>query len=135
MNRRKAITALLAGTAVAAAKPSGNGPIQLHTDMHVKLEEEQQLLSDFEKLYLPAVRKAPGFIDAKLLKFEKATIGKAPEHFNYRLIQVFATEEQRVAWTLAEGHKTGWHVAIEKHLKVPFDAYLYSTKAEAKPAR
>ncbi len=128
------IAASAAGTTVGAAPKSGKA-IQLHTDLHVKLEEEQQLLEDFHKLYLPAIRKAPGFIDAKLVKFVKANIGKAPEHYNYRMIQVFETEEQREKWTLMEGHKVGWHTAIERHVQVPFIAYLYQVEAEYQPTR
>jgi heme-degrading monooxygenase HmoA len=138
MRRRTLLKSAIASAGVAAAAPaatSGRRPIQLHTDLHVKLEEEQQLIDDFHKLYLPRIRKAPGFIDAKLVKFVKANIGTAPEHYNYRLIQVFETEEQRHAWTLMEDHKIGWHKAIESHVKVPFIAYLYEIAAEAKPTR
>ena len=122
---------MLAPLAAAPAKM----PIQLHTDMHVKPEEEQQLIKDFHNLYLPAVKKAPGFIDATLVKFVKANIGKAHEHHNYRLVQVFETEELREKWTLMEGHKVAWHKAIESHVKVPFIAYLFQVTAAAKPSR
>ena len=69
-NLMKAFVALGAGSAAASA--ASLKPIQLHTDLEVKPEAEKQLLEDFDKLFLPRIRKAPGFIDAKLLKFRKA---------------------------------------------------------------
>ncbi|MFN0106671.1 MAG: antibiotic biosynthesis monooxygenase, partial [Bryobacteraceae bacterium] len=122
---------LAAGAAAPAfAAAAGPGPIHLHTDVHVKAGEEAKLIDDFHKLFRPRIRKAPGFIDAKLVKFVKANVGKAPTHTNYRLIQVFESEALREAWTTVDGHKLAWHTAIESHLKVPFDAYLFQIVAE-----
>jgi len=139
MKRRSVLKKLLAASTAAAvpALPAqaGKNPIQLHTDMHVKMEEEAQLLDEFQKLFLPRVSKAPGFIDAKLLKFKQANIGKQNPHFNYRLVQVFETEELREAWRKTEPHKIAWHKAIESHLKVPFDAFVYEIMAESKKTR
>ena len=141
MKRRNVLKKLFAASALAgAATPleaqrTGNAPIQLHTDLHVKLEEELQLLADFHNLFLPRIRKAPGFIDARLLKFKQANVGKAHPHFNYRLVQIFESEQLREAWTKAEGHKVAWHKAIEPHVKVPFDAFLYEIVAENKKTR
>ncbi len=127
MKRRNAITAMFVGAlgvSAAAASPA----IQLHTDLEVKAGSEQQLLADFEKLFLPRIRKAPGFIDAKLLKFRRANIGTAPERYNYRLVQTFSSEELREKWTLNPDHKVAWHTAIEKHVRTPFIAYLYDVQ-------
>lgn len=137
MQRRRVLKSLaMIGTvpvlpALASAAPAAKHPIQLHTDLNVKLEEEKQLLEDFKKKYLPRVRKAPGFIDAQLLKFRKANIGEAPTGHNYRLVQTFASEELREKWTVAEGHKIAWHEALESHVKVPFTAYLYEINGDA----
>jgi len=132
MKRRAVFQGVLAAAAAPAVPAAGPGPIQLHTDIHVKAGHEQKLLDDFHNLFLPRIRKAPGFIDAKLIKFVKANVGKAHPHFNYRLVQVFESEQQREAWSVAEGHKIAWHTAIESHLQVPFDAYLYQIAAEYK---
>lgn len=136
MKRRNIFHSLLAASAASFALPTeaqaATNPIQLHTDIHVKAEEEKQLLEDFHKLFLPRIKKAPGFIDAKLIKFVKANVGKINPHFNYRLVQVFETEALREAWSTAEGHKVAWHQAIESHLKVPFDAFVYEVVAESK---
>jgi heme-degrading monooxygenase HmoA len=134
MKRRTALQSLIAvPLAAQTSEPRRKTrPIQLHTDLQVKPDQEKQLLDDFYKLYLPNVKKAPGFIDAKLLKFRNANIGTAPERYNYRLVQIFESEELRIKWTEAEGHKVGWHTAIEKHVTVPFIAYLYEIAAESK---
>ena len=127
MKRRSALQSLLAAcglTTAAAPVPT----IQLHTDLEVKTESERQLLSDFEKLFLPRIRKAPGFIDAKLLKFRKANIGEPHARYNYRLVQTFTTEELREKWTINPDHKIAWHTAIEKHVKTPFIAYLFDAR-------
>ena len=139
MKRRTALKTLLAASpaAVPDAAPAQTrtSAIQLHTDVHVKAESEQALLDDFYKRYLPRIRKAPGFIEAKLLKFRKANIGKAHPHHNYRLVQVFESEALREKWTTAEGHKVAWHEAIEAHLKTPFDAMLFEIAAESKQTK
>jgi heme-degrading monooxygenase HmoA len=128
---KMAAAPVLAVAVPQQARTADKPPIQLHTDLHVKPEEEARLLEDFHALYLPRISKAPGFIEARLLKFRRANVGKAPEHFNYRLVQIFETEELRDAWTTAEGHKIAWHEAIESHVKVPFIAYLYDITAES----
>ena len=132
MNRRTALKSVIAAPAALMAQPGKGGlPIELHTDLHVKLEEEAQLLKEFHDLYLPRIRKAPGFVSAKLLKFENANIGKAPEHYNYRMVQVFQTEELREKWTLHEDHKIAWHKAIESHVQVPFIAFRYKVTGQS----
>jgi heme-degrading monooxygenase HmoA len=127
MKRRVAVQsmfALGAAQTLSAAAP----PIQLHTDLQVKPESEKQLLADFEKLFLPRIRKAPGFVEAKLLKFRRANVGPSPDRYNYRLVQIFSSEELREKWTAHEDHKIAWHTAIEKHVKTPFVAYLYDVQ-------
>ena len=135
MKRRNILPSLLAASAASFSPHearAATNPIQLHTDIHVKAEEEKKLLEDFHKLFLPRIKKAPGFIDAKLIKFVKANVGKNNPHYNYRLVQIFESEAQREAWSTAEGHKVAWHQAIESHLKVPFDAFVYEVVAESK---
>lgn len=109
--------------------------IQLHTDLQVKPGSESKLIDDFHNLFLPRIRKAPGFVDAKLVRFVKANVGSAPVRYNYRLIQIFESEELREKWLLMEEHKIAWHQAIESHVQTPFVAYLYEVAAESKPTR
>jgi mRNA-degrading endonuclease RelE of RelBE toxin-antitoxin system len=128
--RRRHILQSLAALPVAglpvAASP-GNA-IQLHTDLEVPADREAKMLDDFEKRFLSN-------IDAKLLKFRQANVGKAHERYNYRLIQTFDSEENRVKWTHAEGHKVAWHEALEAYVKTPFIAYLYDIRVEGRPSR
>ena len=127
MKRRSALQSILAACGLtAAAAPVST--IQLHTDLEVRADSERQLLLDFENLFLPRIRKAPGFKDAKLLKFRKANIGEPPARYNYRLVQTFTTEELREKWTTNPDHKTAWHTVIEKHVKTPFIAYLFDAR-------
>lgn len=129
MKRRVVFQSILtAGAFGAVADGATPGAIQLHTDLEVKPDSEKQLLADFEKLFLPRIRKAPGFIDAKLLKFRKANIGTAPERYNYRLVQTFTSEELREKWTTNPDHKIAWHTAIERHVKTPFIAFLFDAR-------
>lgn len=134
MKRRTIVTTLLAAP-LAAQQRAAKAAIQLHTDLEVKPGEAEKLVADFHAVFLPLIRKAPGFIDAKLLRFRRANVGSAPERYNYRLVQIFESEEQREKWTVAPGHKKAWHEAIESHVKTPFVAYLYDIGAELKPTR
>lgn len=133
MNRRTMLTSLAASPFAARLRAAAKPPIQLHTDLHVLNGHAEKLVSDFHARYLPLIRKAPGFLDAKLLDLRAAHVGKPDSHYNGRLIQVFETEEQRESWRKTEPHKVAWHEAIESHLKVPFIAFVYDVLAEAKP--
>jgi len=96
MKRRVALQSILtAGAFSAFADAATRAAIQPHTVLEVKLDAEKQLLAHFEKLFLPWIKKAPGFIDAKLLQSGKANIGTAPERYNNRLVQTLASEELR----------------------------------------
>jgi heme-degrading monooxygenase HmoA len=135
--RMKKTRRALMGASAAAVFAGGpldaqaDPPIQLHTDLAVKPQSETQLYADFEKLFLPRIRKAPGFVEAKLLRFRRANVGAAPERYNHRLVQVFTTEELREKWTVHPDHKVAWHEAIEKHVETPFAAYLYDIKGRS----
>ena len=105
-------------------------PIQLHTDFLVNLDREEEFLNAFRNEWLPRVRKAPGFIEGKMLKLRKANVGEAPTQVNYRICQTFETEEQRIAWSESEEHHKCWPL-LEKPLNRPpgtkwlFTAYLF----------
>ncbi len=120
---------ILSASAFRAGEEAATGAaIQRHTDLEVKADFETQLLADFDKLFLSRIRKASVFIDAKLLKFQKANIGRAPERWNYRLVQTFASEELREKWRAHADHKIAWHAAIEKHVGTPFIAFFFDSR-------
>jgi len=132
MKRRTALRSIAGIATASAAQAEPGNSIQLHTDLAVPSEKEASLLADFEKRFLPLIRKAPGFIDAKLLKFRQANVGKAPERYNYRLVQIFESEEKREVWTKNPAHKIAWHEALEPYVQTPFVAYLYDIRVEGR---
>jgi heme-degrading monooxygenase HmoA len=98
-------------------------PIQLHADLEVG--QERDLLANFDKVFRPAIRKQPGFVDVRLLKLRQAVGGPGAGAFTHRLIISFETEEQRQKWVATAEHQRVWP-AIEKTLKgAKFNALLY----------
>ena len=89
--------------------------IQLHVDLEVDPQKEATLAATFKKTFEPTIRKQPGFVDVKLLKFRKAMAGAGPGKFNYRLLISFQTEEQRVKWVASAEHQRVWP-EMEKNL-------------------
>jgi len=96
---------------------TGRG-IQLHTDFLVNPEREQEFVDAWRTLWLPRVQTAPGFIEGRLLKLRQANVGDPPTQLNYRLIQVFESEEARHAWSEAPNHEGAWP-PLEKPLQRP----------------
>jgi len=114
MNRRQHI-GVLAGAALSAAETAG-APIQLHVDLEVDPAKEKELLANFGKVFRPAIRKQPGFVDVKLLKLRSALAGKAPENCAFRLLISFQTEALRMQWVKSDDHQKAWPT-LEKTLK------------------
>ena len=117
---------------VAVAKGRG---IQLHTDFLVDPAREQEFVDAWRNEWLPRVQKAQGFVEGRLLKLRKANVGDPPTQLNYRLIQVFESEEARDAWSKTEIHHEAWPL-LEKPLNRPpgtkwlFTAYLFDEQAQ-----
>lgn len=114
MNRRQHIGAL-AGAALSAAETAG-APIQLHVDLEVDPAKEKELLANFGKVFRPAIRKQPGFVDVKLLKLRSALAGKAPANCVFRLLISFQTEALRLQWVKSADHQKAWPT-LENTLK------------------
>jgi len=115
---------VLSGT--TRAIPSGpTHPIQLHVELDVVPGKEREMEEAFQKLFLPLIRKQPGFIEVKLLKFTKAFEGK--EIAPYRLLISFATDEERQRWVANPEHQRVWPT-IGKTLRYePNTVILYET--------
>lgn len=109
MNRRTSFTTL-ASAALCAAMPSqAAGPgIQLHVDLNVDPAKEKALLKNFATTFYPAIKKQPGFIDAKLMRLRIVAKGAGPANTNYRLLLSFQTEEQRLKWVASDDHQRVW---------------------------
>jgi len=126
MNRRTSIKAIAAvGAAAALPAPAAANPIQLHVDLDVDTVKEKDLVANFQKVFQPTIRKQPGFVDVRLLKFRKAMVGEGPGKWSYRLLISFQTEEQRLKWVASDDHQKVWPT-IERNLKgTKFAAWLY----------
>ncbi|MEZ5399709.1 MAG: hypothetical protein R2729_08560 [Bryobacteraceae bacterium] len=125
MPRSHTRRAALAAVALvpAAAQSSGAG-IQLHVDLEVDPTREKEMLDNYRTIFHPAIRKQPGFLDVKMLKFREAMVG-GPSAFNYRLLISFRTEEQRRTWVASDLHQRAWPT-IEKCLKgAKYQPWLY----------
>ncbi|HEX2324042.1 MAG TPA: hypothetical protein VHQ00_01520 [Chloroflexota bacterium] len=92
--------------------------VQLHTDFLVDLEREQEFVDAWRNEWLPRVSGASGFVEGRLLKLRQANVGDPPAQLNYRLVQVFRSEELRHAWSEAPGHAGAWP-PLERPLKMP----------------
>lgn len=110
---------------IARATPSGPAhPIQLHVELDVVPGKEKELEKGFQQ-FLSVIRKQPGFIELKLLKFKKAFEGK--EIAPYRLVISFETEQQRLQWVANPEHERSWP-SIGRALRYqPNTVILYET--------
>ena len=111
MNRRYSLSILVATTITAAiAHGQPPNPIQLHVDLQVQPGKETELIDNYKKVFSPVIRKQPGFVDVKLLKFRALMDGKAPGDFGYRLVISFDTEANRQRWVKSAQHQKVWPV-------------------------
>ena len=113
------------GVTAALPAAAASNPIQLHVDLEVDPAKEKDLVANFQKTFQPTIRKQPGFVEVKLLKFRKAMAGAGPAKSTYRLLISFQTEEQRVTWVASDDHQKAWPT-IERNLTgAKFTAWLY----------
>ena len=116
------------GAAIQAAKKGAaeKTAIQLHVDLEVDGGREREMVENFRRIFRPAIRKQPGFVDVALLKLRSVLAGKAAASA-YRLLISFETEEQRQKWVATDTHQEVWP-SIEKTLKgSKYTAVLYDT--------
>ena len=84
------ITTRAAVGAVVAPIVSTSHPIELHLDLAVAPDKEQELLHIFNANFKPAASKQPGYIDMKLLKLTSTLRGPAPVDSNYQFVLTFS---------------------------------------------
>ncbi len=124
ITRRASILGTAAAAVGMAEAQSGAMGIQLHVDLEVDPAKEKEMLDNYRKVFRPAIRKQPGFVDVQMLKFREAMVGSAGA-FNYRLLIGFRTEEQRKAWVANDEHQRVWPT-IERCLKgTKYQPWLY----------
>ena len=123
MNRRNCLSFLaLAVIAQSANAGEASKAIQLHVELDVDPAREKELISNFRKLFKPAISRQPGFVEVNLLKLQSVLAGQTPT--NYRLIISFQTEAQRQAWVATADHQRVWP-SIEKTLRAAGEASVY----------
>ncbi len=105
----------IALAAVGYAMPSGL-PIQLHVDLTVDPDREEEMLHGFHNSFAPAAGQQPEFIDVRMLKLRSALAGSSPPGANYRFVLTYATEEERKHWVETKVHQELWPL-IERTLK------------------
>ena len=117
MKRRSCLKAMLAvaggsvfPTVALAASASQDRLIQLHVDLAVDPEKEQEMLEFFEQKFRPAAAQQPGFIDLRMLKLKSALRGAAPPGANYQFVLTFASEALRQKWVATDLHKQLWPI-------------------------
>ena len=117
MNRRQSFTTL-AAAAISAATPSiaASPGIQLHVDLNVDPAKEKDLLKSYATIFMPAIKKQPGFTDVRLMKLRSVAKGTGPANTNYRLLIGFQTEDQRLKWVASDEHQKVWPT-IDKNLR------------------
>jgi hypothetical protein len=117
MNRRTYLMtmAVAGGVSTAAAQPARNA-IQLHVDLDVNPAQENEMVSNFRKVFRPTISKQAGFVAVTLLKLRNVMAGDFAKNWNYRLIISFQTEEQRLTWVKTDDHQRVWPT-IEKTLR------------------
>jgi len=99
--------------------------IELHVDLTVAPEKEQELLTTFDRRFRPAASRQPGYIDAKLLKLRSPIAGSAPDGANYRFVLVFETEELRQKWIATSIHNELWPTVAQNLVHENYTILLY----------
>jgi heme-degrading monooxygenase HmoA len=117
-------TGVLFSRTITATPSAPAHPIQLHVELDVIPGKEKELEEGFQRFF-SVIRKQPGFVEVRLLKFAKAFEGK--EIAPYRLLICFETEEQRLRWVANPEHESVWP-SIGKALRYqPNTVILYET--------
>ena len=111
----------------SAAAPDAKHPIELHVDLTVNPDKEQEMLDNFCNVFRPAASKQPGYIEVKLLKLRSSLAGAAPRDANYRFVLVFENEELRQQWVATPTHQDVWPAIAGKLADENYTILLYDT--------
>jgi heme-degrading monooxygenase HmoA len=127
MNRRRSIQTALAAAYTAATARAADTPrrIELHLDLAVAPGREQEMLSNFQKIFRPTAKKQPGYIDLKMLKLREAIRGGAPSGGSFRFVLVFESEEMRQKWIASAAHAKVWPTIEDTLSDKNFNILLY----------
>ena len=79
-------------------------PIQLHADLAIDPEREEEAIHYFETVYRPTAMR----FEMRLLKLTAALVGSAPAGVNYRFSIAFTSEALRQKWVASDAHTEVW---------------------------
>ena len=102
--------------------------IELHVDLTVAPEKEQEMLAAFDRLFRPAAARQPGYIDVKVLKLRSPIAGAAPDGANYRFVLVFQNEELRQKWVATPLHNEVWPAVARNLVHENYTILLYDAR-------
>jgi heme-degrading monooxygenase HmoA len=108
--------------------PESRPHIELHVDLTVAAEKEQELLATFDRVFRPAAERQPGYIGAKLLKLRTTISGSAPDGANYRFVLVFESEELRQKWIATPVHNEVWPAVARNLVHENYTILLYDAR-------
>ena len=101
--------------------------IQVHVDLHVSSEKEQEMLRYFQTVFRPAAQKFRGYIDVRMLKLTAVPFGTAPAGINYRFAITYESEELRQKWVASDIHQEVWG-AMEKFASPDYSVLLFDVR-------
>jgi hypothetical protein len=125
MKRRTYLAGLVAAAVHTGTAQTKGRPIQLHLDLLVDPKREQEMLSNFEKVFRPEAQKHPGYIDLKMLKLSSAIRGASPAGGKYRFVLTFESEALRQKWIASKDHDRVWPEIEKTLLDKNFGILLY----------
>ena len=92
--------------------------IQVHVDLAIPPDKEQEMLRYFQTVFRPAAMKFRGYVDLRMLKLVAVPVGTADAGLNYRFAITYESEELRQKWVASEIHQEVWG-AMERMLSTP----------------
>jgi hypothetical protein len=101
--------------------------IQVHVDLNVASEKEQEMLRYFEAVFRPAAQKFRGYIDVRMLKLTAVPFGTGPAGINYRFVITYESEELRQKWIASDIHQEVWGT-MEKFASPDYSVLLFDVR-------
>jgi hypothetical protein len=101
--------------------------IQVHVEMRVDLEREQEMLRYFQDVFRPAAQKFRGYVDVRMLKLIAVPVGTAPGGINYRFVIVYESEDLRQKWIASDIHQEVWG-NMEKFASPDYSVLLFDVR-------
>ena len=102
-----------------------NRPVQLHCDLAVDPQKEDELVRYFETVYRPTATKFKGYIDLRILKLHSVLLGNAPRAMNYRFSITYESEDLRQKWINSDDHQVVWPTLQSFLTSTDFDFLLF----------